>query len=408
MGLTSIRAVSSLEQELESRLLEIRDSGLWRELRQVDSPAGPRLVLAGRPLLNLSSNDYLGLARHPELLEAAAKAVADFGAGSGASRLISGSLAPHHRLEGCLAEFKRCEAALSFSSGYSAALGTITAMLGTDDVVILDKRVHACCVDAARLSGAKLRVFAHNDLNDLEDILRWANARNPPSGPTARGHVLIVTESVFSMDGDLAPLREMVELKNRHGAWLMLDEAHALGVLGPSRRGLAEQLGVADQVDIYLGTLGKAAGAAGGFVAGSRRLVDYLVNRARSFIFSTAPVPAAAAAAEAGIRLIAGDEGARRNARLWHNVRGLADEMKARDLAANAPASAIVPLVVGDEATAVNLSARLREHGIFVPAIRFPTVARGAARLRLTATADHEPTELRNFVDVLRHLTDFP
>lgn len=401
-------SVRSLEQELESRLQEIRAAGLWRELRRLESPTGPRLMLGGHSLLNLSSNDYLGLAHHPALAEAAAKATRDYGAGSGASRLICGSVAPHHQLEECLAEFKHCEAALSFSSGYAAALGTITALVGPNDVVILDKRVHACCVDAARLSGAKLRVFAHNDLNELEDTLKWAQQRiGSPSGK-ATGNILVVTESVFSMDGDCAPLSELANLKDRYGAWLMLDEAHALGVLGPTRRGWAEQAGVAERVEIQFGTLGKAAGASGGFVAGSRRLVDYLINRARSFIFSTAPIPAAAAAAEAGVRLMASEEGTRRHARLWNNVRSLSSALRAGGLTAAEPTSAILPLLVGEETAAVGLSGRLREAGFFVPAVRFPTVARGAARLRLTVTAEHEVADLLEFADAFMKATANP
>jgi 8-amino-7-oxononanoate synthase len=395
-------AVRPLEQELESRLLEIRESGLWRELRRVESPTGPRLTLGGHSLLNLSSNDYLGLAHHPALAEAAAKATRDYGAGSGASRLICGSLPPHHRLEECLAEFKHCEAALSFSSGYAAALGTITALVGPDDVVILDQRVHACCVDAARLSGAKLRVFAHNDLGELEDLLKWARERIGSAAGQLTGNILVVTESVFSMDGDCAPLSELMDLKDRYGAWLMLDEAHAMGVLGPTRRGLAEQAGVAGRVEIQFGTLGKAAGASGGFVAGSRRLVDFLINRARSFIFSTAPIPAAAAVAEAGVRLIASEEGAQRHARLWDSVRSLSSALRVGGLTNAQPTSAVFPLMVGDETAAVERSAHLREAGFFVPAVRFPTVARGAARLRLAVTAEHDNADLLEFADVFR------
>lgn len=398
----------SLEQELECRLQEIRESGLWRELRRVESPTGPRLTLAGRSLLNFSSNDYLGLAHHQALAEAAAKATRDFGSGSGASRLISGSLTPHHQLEECLAVFKRCEAALSFSSGYAAALGTITALVGPEDVVVLDKRVHACCVDAARLSEAKLRVFAHNDLNELEGILKWARQRLSSAVGNPGGNILVITESVFSMDGDCAPLTELVDLKDRYGAWLMLDEAHALGVLGPTRRGLAEQAGVAERVEIQLGTLGKAVGASGGFVAGSRQLVDYLINRARSFIFSTAPIPAAAAAAEAGVRLVASEEGARRHSQLWSNVRCLSSALRAGGLAAAEPTSAILPLMVGGETAAVELSAQFRGAGFFVPAVRFPTVARGQARLRLTVTAEHDASDLLQFADVFRKATPTP
>jgi 8-amino-7-oxononanoate synthase len=390
--------VSAFEEELERRLAGIREAGLWRELRRIDSPQGARVRFAGRELVNLSSNDYLGLAAHPALIEAAAQALRDFGAGAGASRLVCGSLAPHHRLEESLAAFKGTDAALSFSSGYAAAVGTITALLDKDDVIVVDRLVHACCVDAARLSGAKLRVFAHNDLSELESILKWADQRLQGVGNGARkGRVLVVTESVFSMDGDLAPLREIVELKDRFGAWLMLDEAHALGLFGEQRRGLADAFELGDRIEIQMGTLGKALGAAGGFVAGSRRLVDLLVNRARSFIFSTAPVPAATAAAEAGIQLVAGPEGAARNQRLWALVDALKNALIRSGWPPGLVRSPIIPLVVGDEGTAVNLAAALREAGYFVPAIRFPTVARGAARLRVTVSASHQAEELSQF-----------
>ena len=390
--------MSAFEEELERRLAGIREAGLWRELRRIDSPQGARVRFAGRELVNLSSNDYLGLAAHPALIEAAAQALRDFGAGAGASRLICGSLAPHHRLEESLAAFKGTEAALSFSSGYAAAVGTITALLDKDDVIVVDRLVHACCVDAARLSGAKLRVFAHNDLGELESILQWADQRLQRVGNGARkGRVLVVTESVFSMDGDLAPLREIVELKDRFGAWLMLDEAHALGLFGEQRRGLADAFELGDRIEVQMGTLGKALGAAGGFVAGSRRLVDLLVNRARSFIFSTASAPASAAAAEAGIQLVAGPEGAARNQRLWALVDGLKNALIRSGWPPGLVRSPIIPLVVGDEGTAVNLAAALREAGYFVPAIRFPTVARGAARLRVTVSASHQLEELSQF-----------
>ena len=319
--------MNPFDQKLTKQFDDLRAQGLYRELRRVDSPQAPRIVVDGKPLLNLSSNDYLGLANHPALVEAAKKALDDFGAGSGASRLICGSLAVHHELESALAEFKGTEAALSFSTGYAAALGTIGALLGKEDVIIIDKLVHACVVDAARLCGAKLRVFAHNDPDDLEKKLKWADseraagvspAESSGKMPEARSRrILIVTESVFSMDGDLAPLREIVELKDKYGAWLMLDEAHATGLFGEHRRGLAEACELASRVEIQMGTLGKALGAAGGYICGSRPLIDTLINRTRSFIFSTAPVPAAAAAATAAIRLVQSAEGEGRRARLW-------------------------------------------------------------------------------------------
>ena len=396
--------MNDLEDELNRRLAAISQQGLWRELRRVDSPQGPRLELGGRVMLNFSSNDYLGLANEPALKEAAREAVEQYGTGAGASRLICGSLAPHHELDETLAAFKDTEAALSFSSGYSAAMGVICALLGSDDIIVLDKLVHACIVDAARLCGAKLRVFDHNDLNDLEAKLRWAAkiVQSPkPKVQVRARRVLVVTESVFSMDGDHAPLREMVELKERYGAWLMVDEAHATGLYGAQRCGLAEELGVSNQIEVQMGTLGKALGAAGGYICGSRTLIDYLVNRARTFVFSTAPVPAAAAAAAAGVRFVQSSAGEERRRKLWQNVTSL---LCAIDSQRSTRASAIIPILMGEESKAVQAAATLRERGIFIPAIRFPTVARGQARLRLTLSASHTPADLAQLVAALKSL----
>ncbi len=374
--------------ELRRRLDEIRAQGLYRELRRVDSAQSPCITLDGHSLLNFSSNDYLGLANHPALKEVSIKAVEQFGSGSGASRLICGSLAPHHELESALAGFKQTESALSFSSGYVTAIGALCALAGREDVVILDKLVHASIVDAARLSGSKLRVFAHNDLDELEDILRWF--RDRPAAETARQpRAIIVTESVFSMDGDLAPLREIVALKDQYGAWLMVDEAHATGLFGPDRRGLADELSVSNRIEIQMGTLGKALGSAGGYICGPRELTDYFVNRARSFIFSTAPVPAAAAAARAAVQLVQSDEGSARRDQLWSRVNQLKTGLAPLGWDLSRINSAIIPLVIGSESAAMEASAALRKAGIFVPAVRYPTVARGQARLRLTLTAAH-------------------
>ena len=391
--------MTPFQQELADRLAAIREAGLYRELRCLDSAQTPHIRLGNETLLNFSSNDYLGLANEPALKESAIHALERFGAGAGASRLICGSLRPHHDLEAALAEFKAVEAALAFSSGYAAALGTVVALLGKQDVIIVDKLVHACIVDAARLCGAKLRVFAHNDLADLESILRWADTRQALSG--ARPRTLVVTESVFSMDGDGAPLQELVELKDKYGAWLMVDEAHATGLFGVHRRGLAEAAGVSDRIEIQMGTLGKALGAAGGYICGSRLLVDYLINRARSFIFSTAPVPAAAAAAAAGVGLVQSPLGAARCESLRCRLTELPGSL-AR--ASSACSSAIVPIPIGDEARAVEVAADLRAEGIFIPAIRFPTVARGEARLRLTLTAAHTAEDLAQLRSALGKL----
>jgi 8-amino-7-oxononanoate synthase len=405
--------MNNFDRELTERLGALRAQGLHRELRRVDSPPGTRIKIGGKTLLNFSSNDYLGLAGDPLLKEAAIQAVEKFGAGSAASRLICGSLAPHHELEAALANFKGAEAALSFSTGYATAIGTICALLGKDDVIVLDKLVHACIVDAARLSGAKIRVFAHNNLENLENILKWAAASSRHPSPATR-HTLIVTESIFSMDGDAAPLREIVALKEKHGAWLMVDEAHATGLYGKNRRGLVEESGAGGQIEIQMGTLGKAVGASGGYICGSRPLIDFLVNRARSFIFSTAPVPAAAAAATAGIRLIQSPEGKRRQGVLWERVkqyrtgvRPVSDFAKDGDRRDACPTlSAILPVIVGDETGAVAASAALREQGIFVPAIRYPTVARGQARLRVTLTAAHTTEEINLLVAMLNQIVN--
>ena len=389
---------------LNERLAAIREQGLYRELRRVDSPQSPRIAINGRPFLNFSSNDYLGLANEPVVKEAAIKAVEQFGAGAGASRLICGSLAPHHELDEALAAFKGAEAALSFSTGYAAAIGTIGALVGKDDVVIIDKLVHASIVDAARLSGAKLRVFSHNDLSELEEILKWASSvQSLKSKGQGEARILMVTESVFSMDGDGAPLREMVELKNKFGAWLMVDEAHATGLYGKHRRGLAEELGVSSDIEVQMGTLGKALGASGGYIAGSRALVDYLINRARSFIFSTAPVPAAAAAATAGIRFVQSQPGESRKNLLWERVKefhGLLGGAKPTF------PSAIIPVMVGEEAKAIAMATALRNQNIFVPAIRYPTVARGEARLRVTVTAAHNADDIKQLAAALKGIRE--
>jgi 8-amino-7-oxononanoate synthase len=387
--------IRTLEHELSGRLKTLRKQGLHRELRAIASPQSPHIQMDGETLLNFSSNDYLGLANEPALKTAAREAVERYGAGAGASRLICGTLAPHQALDEALAAFKATPAALSFSSGYAAAVGAICALLGKGDIIVIDKLVHACIVDAARLSGAKMRVFAHNDLNDLEDILKWTTQKVQ----SQEGQILIVTESLFSMDGDHAPLGEIVKLKEKYGAWLMVDEAHATGLYGKHRRGLAEELRVSDRIEIQMGTLGKALGASGGYICGSRALIDYLVNRARTFIFSTAPVPAAAAAAAAGVRLVEAEAGAERREALWQRVAQLSSGL---DSPIPKVQSAIIPIMIGDETKAVEAAMGLRKQGIFLPAIRFPTVARGRARLRLTVTASHTPADIKQLLAVLR------
>ena len=375
----------SLEDFLQEQLSGIDQRSLRRRLRAIESPQGIEVRRDGRELLNFSSNDYLGLANHPALREAAMAEWEKGGFGSGASRLICGTLSAHEELEAELADFKRTPAVLSFSSGYAAALGTIPALCGSGDVVILDKLSHACLVDAAHMSGAAIRVFHHNNLEKLESHLRWSREKHPD------GRVLVVAESVYSMDGDLAPVAEIVELKDRFGAWLLLDEAHAVGVLGEEGRGLADREGVADRVEVQMGTLGKALGSHGAYIAGSVALREFLINRARSFIFSTAqPAPVAAAAREA-VRICRSAEGENLRASLRQNLALLGEGLGL----AETP-SAIVPLIIGGESEAMEVSAKLLDAGFLVPAIRYPTVAKGSARLRVAISAKHSPENIRN------------
>ena len=385
--------IDSFQEQLAGELAGIESADLRRTVREVASAQGAQVRLEGREVLNFSSNDYLGLANHPALKESAVQAIENFGTGAGAARLISGSQSPHHELESVLANFKGTESALAFSSGYAAALGTIPALVGIGDVVVLDKLVHASLVDAAKLSGAKLRVSKHNDLADLARILEWAAEQG--------GRILVVAESVYSMDGDLAPLLNLVELKEQHGAWLMLDEAHATGLYGEGRRGVAEEFGVAARVEVQMGTLGKALGAAGGYICGSNELVDLLRHRARSFVFSTAPMPAQASAARAGIKVLESAEGEERRTRLWSLVDELKNGLIGLGWQLPVVQSAILPLMVGAEAEAIALSEQLLEAGVFVPPIRYPTVARGEARLRITVSAAHSSDDIKKLLEVL-------
>ena len=364
--------MNSLDTELSRRLAELDEQSLRRRLRAVESPQTPELLVGGRDLLSFSSNDYLGLSNHPRLREAMIEGVQRFGVGAGASRLICGNLRPHVDLDEAIAEFKGVEAALSFSTGYATALGAICSLVSKDDILLLDRLVHASIIDAARLSRATLRVYDHNELGQLEDLLKWSDgARCKKEG--SRSQVLIVTESVFSMDGDLAPLRDIIALKERYGAWLMVDEAHGTGLYGEHRRGVIEAMEMGGFVEVQMGTLGKALGVSGGYIAGSRALIDWLVNRARSFIFSTAPPPAVAAR--------------------W---------------TLPAAQSAILPLRVGAEETALAVAAKLLEQGLWVPAIRYPSVARGEARLRLTVTAAHTLGQIDRLGAALRSCASQP
>jgi 8-amino-7-oxononanoate synthase len=395
----------------QQQLQALRARSLDRHLREISSAQGAEIEIAGRRLVNFSSNDYLGLASDPRLQEAAIGAIGEFGVGAGASRLISGTQSPHLRLECALAKWKGTQAALCFSSGYAAALGTIPVLVGKNDVIVLDKLCHASLIDGAKLSGATLRVFPHNHLGRLESHLEWAEREH------AGKRILIVTESVFSMDGDRVPLRGLVELKKRFGALLMLDEAHAVGVIGPNGRGLTAEENLNEDVDVQMGTLSKALGASGGYICGSRDLIEWLINRARSFIYSTAPPPGIAAAALAAVDFLSSSEGEARRLLLWERIklmRGLFSPLTSLSAVVSEvdhispnenSGSAIFPLLVGDEQAALDLASALQKEGFLVPAIRYPTVAKGAARLRITVTAAHEEDHIRSLCRAIRKMT---
>jgi 8-amino-7-oxononanoate synthase len=380
------------EEDLQKSLADVDDRHLRRRLRVSGLPTGPLVRFSDRTLHNFASNDYLGLAAHPQVVAAALEATREFGAGAGASRLVTGTQTPHHDLEEKLASFKNTAAALGFANGYAASTGALQALATKDDVVLLDKLSHACLVDGARLSGATLRPFHHNDTNHLEHHLRWAREKHP------QARIFIVTESVFSMDGDLAPLRDIVELKDKYGAILLLDEAHATGVLGRGGRGLADQLGLSHRVEVQMGTLGKALGSSGGYIAGSRALIDFLINRARSFIFSTAAPASTAAAASAALDISDGPEGDKRRTKL-------------RELAVlfdPSPAAAIHPVILGEEQTALAASEQLAQLGFHVPAIRPPTVPKGTSRLRVSLSAAHNAEIVRTLAAALRAVAHEP
>lgn len=377
-----------MRRTFAAELAAIRAGPLYRRLPANDGGGGVEVEFDGRRVVRFAANDYLGLAGSELLVGAAAAALAAHGVGSGAARLIGGTRAPHRRLEEQLAEFKGAAAALTFASGYAAAIGAVGALVGRGDVIIMDKLCHASLVDGARLSGATIRVFPHQHLDKLARLLAWSERQCPT------GRVMVITESVFSMDGDRAPLREIVGLKDRHGAVLLVDEAHAVGVIGPHGRGLADELGVAGAVDVAMGTLSKALGAAGGYLCGSGELIELLVNRARSFIYTTAPPAACAAAAGAAIAHLQTAAGEACRRRLWENIRHLAAVIPSSARPAAAGESAIFPLPVGDETAATACSRALFERGFYVPAIRYPTVARGAARLRVTVSAAHSPAQI--------------
>jgi 8-amino-7-oxononanoate synthase len=380
---------------LEADLAALAAANRRRVCPPISGSSRVNLQVAGRPRLAFCSNDYLGLASHPALAAAATEAVREQGFGASAARLVSGDLPAHRQLEDDLAAFCGRPAALVFPSGYQTNLGVLTALAGPEDVIVSDALNHASLIDGCRLSRARVAIYPHRDARTAAQLLTDAQG--------ARRRVLL-TESIFSMDGDAAPLADLAEVADRQDAIFIVDEAHAFGVSGPHGRGLAAALGV--EPDVLIGTLGKAVGAAGGFAAGAAPLRDLLVNRARTFIFTTALPPPVAAAAAAALRLLGGPEGDRRRARLAEHRAWLTERLAAlRPVALpgfiDCPESAILPFVLGTEARALAVSAALADRGIFVPAIRPPTVPVGTARLRITLSAAHAARDLEALMRAL-------
>ncbi len=375
--------------EIRERLDELKGLGLFRRTRLVSGPQGPRVVLDGKPVLLLCSNNYLGLADHARVQEAAADAALRWGVGAGASRLVSGTMTVHRRLEERLAAFKRTETALLFGSGYLANLGVTGALARRGEVVFSDALNHASIVDGCRLSGAEIFVYEHRDVEHLAWGLREA-------GPRA---ALIVTDSVFSMDGDVAPLEEIADLAQRHDVRLVVDEAHATGCMGPAGRGAVAEAGLEDEVDVVIGTLGKALGSYGAFAACDHEMAQYLTNTARSLIYSTAPPPPAVAGALAALDLLT--QQPRRVERLQANADVLRGELVSEGFDVGDSQTQIIPLVIGDAQTAMRVCEAALERRVFAQAIRPPSVAVGTSRLRLAVMATHTKEELCEAARVL-------
>lgn len=368
------------------KLEELASKQSLRELRTLESTSSMRISRNGESLWNFSSNDYLGLAHHPAIKSAFIEGIEKYGAGSTASRLVTGTTAPHTLLEETIASAKQTTAALTFTSGFATALSTIPIIVGKGDFILLDKLSHACLIDAARASDATLRIFPHNDHAELKRLLGKIRQRH-------HTRILVITESIFSMDGDVCPLPEILDSCEKFEAELLLDEAHAIGVLGENGMGLAEQLGLQKRIHFQMGTLSKAIGLSGGYLAASRDWIDLIINRARPFIYTTAPPPALAHAARTSLCLIASAEGKALREKLFKNISVIAQ---------NHP-SPILPIIFGENQPTLEASEFLRENGYLIPAIRYPTVPKNTARLRLTISASHEEKTILQLAKILPH-----
>jgi 8-amino-7-oxononanoate synthase len=381
--------LNHFQTELES----LHQNNLWRSLREIESAQGPLVQHAGKTYLNFASNDYLGLANNPQVIKATQLALTKWGTGSGSSRLVAGSLSIHHELEKSIAEFKHAEAALIFSSGYQANIGVIQALIGKDDCVIVDRYAHASIVDGARLSGAKIQVCAHLDTLALSKILAKNKAKK----------CLVITDSYFSMDGDLVPLEEYIKICKQNGTLLMVDDAHGVGVYGESGEGVVSRE-LMQQCDIVTGTFSKSLGSQGGFVVAKEDVIDYLRNKARSFIYSTGPNPASSAATLESITILKSNPALRET--LWSNIDYVRQELIHIGCDLMNSQGPIIPILIGDTHKAMLISQKLLESGILAPAIRPPTVSKNTDRIRITITAKHTKADIDKFLTTLRSILE--
>ena len=375
---------------LKDKLAELEAQGLALHPRTLEGPTGARARFDGRDVINLASNNYLGLASHPRMNAAAARAAEELGAGSGAVRTIAGTMAMHRKLERRFAEFKHAEAALMFQSGFTANAGTVAAILDKEDVIVSDRLNHASIIDGARLSRAEIKVFEHKDAEHADALL--AESARPGR------RQLLITDGVFSMDGDIAPVPALVEVAERHGAIMMIDDAHASGVLGSGGAGTVDHFGLHGRVDIQVGTLSKAIGVLGGFIAGPRQLIEWLVNRGRPYLFSTSTPPAVTAACLEALDILRDEP--ERLARLWSNTALFKAGLHDLGYDTGMSETPITPVITGDEEQTQAFARRLFEEGVFTPAIVFPTVAKGAARVRTIVTADHTEDDLHDALEI--------
>ncbi len=364
-----------IREELEL----IHDKKLFRLLTELETGQSPEVTISGKSYVLLGSNSYLGLSVDPKVVESAKLALEKYGTGSGGSRLVSGSSDLHRMLEEKIAQFKNTEASILFSSGYLANVGTISALFGSDDIIYSDELNHASIIDGTRLSRAKVRIYKHLDLNNLQALL--------DSDKNKTCKKLILTDTVFSMDGDLVPLPELVEISEQYGCMLMIDEAHATGVLGKRGSGATEHFGVEDRVPVVMGTLSKAVGSLGGYIAGSQELIDFIRNRVRSYIFDTSLPPASLAASITAIDIIENEP--ERREHLWKMVEQFKTGIEDTGLKVLPSHSAIIPILIGDAEPALNFAKMLRDNGVFTPAVRPPSVPHGMCRIRATLMAQH-------------------